>query len=677
MKRWSRSWSCLALSLLGALVAGACDGSTPSDAGMADVGPTAPDAGLVAAPAEPAAPALTPCPDGWDTRFVRPGVPECEPWTEAVGEEWCDPGELRVPGEGCVPIGADCPADGWPSDLPADAVHVSAAAAPGGDGTRDAPFATIAEALEAVGAEGTVALAVGEYEEAVVLDGAIELRGACPAQTDLTLATPASSPGDAVITVTGTGATLRDLSVRFAERAGVYVRAGGSLTVRGLGIYGVAGVGIGVTGELDGDRVLVDGVRSDLGASRGFNVEGDGRATLRQVVVDRTDEVAAFASGTLRLEDAALRGEVSDDLPGLPGFSRGVGVAAEAGGTLELVRGVVERHTGAGARVGPDGRLVLEDVVVRGNRDEALRMDGAGQATLRRVVLGPEHPWGVLMIGGAQLEAEDVVIRGAALRGMSVQLGARAELRRVLVADSAELGVMVHGDGAALVAEDLVIEDTRGSVVGQGSGRGLNVQRGATAEITRGRFARNREVGVFLGGAGPSSTLRDVTIVDTRGRLEDGRSGAGLAVLTDMRVDAERLRVDGSRGIGITVDAGELVLRAARVAGTRTHDCAPSTCPDAAGGTGMGAFRGGSLVARSFRVEGAPLCGVQVAQGAEMQLEDGVVTDGRIGACVQVEGYDISRLEEGVLYLANEVNLDSADQYVPESLLPVDPGGGD
>ena len=40
-------------------------------------------------------------------------------------------------------------------------------------------------------------------------------------------------------------------------------------------------------------------------------------------------------------------------------------------------------------------------------------------------------------------------------------------------------------------------------------------------------------------------------------------------------------------------------------------------------------------------IEGAPLCGVQVADEGQLDLANGVVRSSAIGACVQVAGFDL------------------------------------
>ncbi len=67
-----------------------------------------------------------------------------------------------------------------------------------------------------------------------------------------------------------------------------------------------------------------------------------------------------------------------------------------------------------------------------------------------------------------------------------------------------------------------------------------------------------------------------------------------------------------------------------------------------------------------FVVDGCDICGVHVARAGELDLTNGIVSGCALGACVQVEGFDVTRLQEDVRYRDNDVNLDATDLPVPE-----------
>jgi len=68
---------------------------------------------------------------------------------------------------------------------------------------------------------------------------------------------------------------------------------------------------------------------------------------------------------------------------------------------------------------------------------------------------------------------------------------------------------------------------------------------------------------------------------------------------------------------------------------------------------------------RRFALERGVECGVLVAHGSGLDLAEGVIASFELGACVQVEGYDVGRLSDRVEFRDNETNLDATDLPVP------------
>jgi hypothetical protein len=64
-------------------------------------------------------------------------------------------------------------------------------------------------------------------------------------------------------------------------------------------------------------------------------------------------------------------------------------------------------------------------------------------------------------------------------------------------------------------------------------------------------------------------------------------------------------------------------------------------------------------------IEGAPLCALQVAEGGSLDVESGEIRENAIGACLQIEGYDVSRVTDGVIYQDNETHIDAIGGPVP------------
>jgi len=94
--------------------------------------------------------------------------------------------------------------------------------------------------------------------------------------------------------------------------------------------------------------------------------------------------------------------------------------------------------------------------------------------------------------------------------------------------------------------------------------------------------------------------------------------------------------------------------------------CEQTTCAGYGAGMGLGAYEGATMNVGSFEVADASVCGVHVAGGSSLDLAEGEVRDCTLGACVQVDGYDVSRLTDGVAYRDNGTNLDSTTLPTPD-----------
>ena len=80
---------------------------------------------------------------------------------------------------------------------------------------------------------------------------------------------------------------------------------------------------------------------------------------------------------------------------------------------------------------------------------------------------------------------------------------------------------------------------------------------------------------------------------------------------------------------------------------------------------------GGAVRLTRFEVRDAATCGLFVAMDPvapgtpSLDVASGVVERSEIGACVQVDGYDLGRLMRDVVYRENGTNLDSTMLPVP------------
>lgn len=725
--------------------------ATPPDAGddldaTVSTAPTPP-----AAPAAPALPALAPCPPGW--REVAAGGPggvaTCDPWPEG-GPLDCDPGEAHFPGEpGCTPVGAACPAGDWPEGLPAarPVRHVRAGAPPGGDGSAAAPYATIAEALAPPLPAGLiVAIAKGDYDEAVVLPGDVALWGACAAATRVASSTATTASG--TVHVVGHGAAIVNLRLG-GERPGLtVVGAGGVVTLDGVVIDGARGaaVMVGGGGVLQGSTLAVRDTRglADGRFGRGVEFAGGAQATIERAVFERQREVGLIvfdAATKVTLRDVAIRDTdaeagdgsggrglqvqegaqvlveraalernrelavvafdpgtrvtlrdavIRDTRPQASDDRRGRSIEASLGAEVVVERATLARnHEVAAFAVYAGSSIVLRDVVVRdiwpdaathmGGR--AIQAQAGARATVERALFERTHE--VAVIAGhpsTTMTLADVTIRdtqarpvdGGWGRGLQVALGAQVLVERAVFERNRDLAVAVAHTDTILTMRDVVIQDTLPSAVGDVNGRGLQASEGAQVTLERARLARNRDLALLAGHGGTSVTLRDVTIEDTLHRQSDGLFGRGLGAQAGAQVTVERAVIERSRELAVYASQpGTLVtMTDVVVRDTLERTCSRADCPESGGGVGIGAYDEAAVTATRFVVAGHALAGVQLARAGVMDLHGGEIARNPIGANVQTEGFDLTRLTDGVVYRDNGVNLDASMQYVPDPAVP-------
>ena len=436
---------------------------------------------------------------------------------------------------------------------------------------------------------------------------------------------------------------------------------------------------------IDGDGAVVtlrDLVVRDTGAletpgasagGRGLLIQYGAAVEIERAVVDRTVGVAlAVYDADLQASDVLVR-ETSPSMVE-PSFAHGIGL--DTGGSLVVRRARIERSgiLGIGANA---GTVDVEDVVVRGMVDGiALQAQGDVSFTARRVLVEDGAGAGLNAIQGARFVAEDVVIRRTAAspatdlygHALSATLGGSLEVTRVLVEEATQIGVAVAGGSATLT--DAIVRDTRVRSDGM-AGHGVHAQEGGTVRLERGLVAGSGGAGIYLISPGTTGTFTDIAVRDTRGsRLMDldGVLGHGLSVLDGASANVTGGLFERNREVAIVAFLNsEIVLDDVEVLDTLERACAETGCATGGAGTGIAAFENARVRATRFSVRRSALAGVQVGRNGEMDLSEGEVTDNTVGANVQVPGFDVTRLTEGVVYRENGVNLDATELPVPSS----------
>lgn len=490
-----------------------------------------------------------------------------------------------------------------PPSLPphSDTAFVS----PDGDdaqqGTRDAPFRTVARAL--VGAFAQVVLLPGiHFEGPFVLERPVLLEG---------------EPGAALrgtVRIVGERIRLRGLDVAGAVEAD----GAAELVVETTTISGEDGLHalriIDGTAELrslelecgsetclyaSGATVTVDRCRAIATSTRTARIFRfqEGRAVVRRARL----EGGAFASLQIQGHAHAIV-EASE----LAGGSNGL--VALDGASLEAEEVVV---TGA-AKIA----LLLQDVDAQirggrydGTRDLTVGISGA-EVVLIGVSLGTSD-LGVISISRfrgapARVELEDGTVQHGARSGVLID-GSRLTVRGTRFFGEPNVagddGITARGPGTQVTIEDAAFEEPSGFAVGLYD-RASGV---ISASVVR------PGLGGILLDAAESATVADSTITGCA-------EGSGVVVQDSGGVLLRRLRVEGCSEAGVLGIGGSGAIRESSLVGNQQF--------------GAAAFAGGRLSIASSTISGSPFATFATcADGARVDLLEGNRISGLITDC--------------------------------------------
>jgi len=475
----------------------------------------------------------------------------------------------------------------------------------------------------------------------------------------------------------GIGLVIRDAAEASVERAiieggfsaGIAVEQSATATLRDFVVRGVAPLR----------------PSGDFGV--GLSVSLDASATVERALIEDTHTAAIFlnaSSPSLDLRDVVLRGtrpRPFDD-------SQGAGIMAEAG-TVTARRVLIETSTDFGV-LALGGAITLDDVVVRDTRG---RPGGLGQGfgvwahaggavTITRALLARNRDIGAVAAGaGTSLTLSDTVIvdmlqrdeeTPSMGRGVVVGQGAHGALSRVLVDGAFGTGVQVHGAESVLELEDVAVRDV---LVDEGdvgkNGAGVTALAGAELIGSRILVRRAATDGIFV--AGSSATLSDVVIEENTAGPEQ-LVAVGLWATDGATVGLARARItDVDYAAVSALNRSVVTLDDFSVRRVDQRLCTLPICAENPGGHGIMSVFGSMVTVDAFEVHEAALCGLFVAEGGAIDATDGDVAGCTIGACVQVDDYDVSRLMRGVRFVENDTALQSTMLPVPEGRETVDP----
>lgn len=270
-------------------------------------------------------------------------------------------------------VPAPCASGDWGEiTLTADTLHVNDDAAEGGDGSGDAPFRTIAEALALTRVEGAarnIALWPGSYAESLALaadvaglsDNGLTMQGC--GSTEVTLAPPdKDDPGIKISEAADV--TIAGMTIDGGKR-GFWVWQGATVAVADMAVIGSSRAGVVIDGSdsiVTLDRVAVSDPQADTDGFGGYgfafqratvtmtNATVDG-ATTAGILVDGSEAVVTMSDVTVN--DTASAGSL---------YGRGIQMQGQS--TMSVTRGTFTKNHDAGIFALQPGLLTLDDVGV-------------------------------------------------------------------------------------------------------------------------------------------------------------------------------------------------------------------------------------------------------------------------------------------------------------------------
>jgi len=388
---------------------------------------------------------------------------------------------------------------------------------------------------------------------------------------------------------------------------------------------------------------------------------------------------AALAESSVTLTDVVVRDTRPED-----SGNGGVGLFFQDGAQLEATRLHVSNNSEVGVVALGDATVTLTDAVIRDTQLIRTGVGGVGlmatggRVTATRLLLSRNHSTALTV---TRLRGEATVVdvmihdtqpRDADGKGgyaFNVQNGGRLDASRLVISECRDVAGATKYEDSTVILTDAVVRDTRPRELDGAAGLGLVAQEGARLEATRVIVSGSHDAAIFAEAAGASITATDVLIRDTEPRANDMTNGYGAVAQSGAHFDATRLHLEGAYAAGIMAITGG-VFDGREVVVSRVMPAA-CDCPGRASGYGVTAW-GGRVTLADFRISDAATCGVFIApemiHDSHMDLVSGVVEGSAIGACVQVDGYDLARISQDVVYRDNEANIDATSLPVPEPI---------
>lgn len=345
--------------------------------------------------------------------------------------------------------------------------------------------------------------------------------------------------------------TLKNSVVRHTVSSGVDAPGRGVSLWRGTSVitdvtlddHADVGVKLSEKATLRAERLVIrnTGSTEENTIGAGILVVGGSSASVERSVVLRSKEAGIQATGAnsvLEVKDSFIAGG-----RGRGDGTAGDGVFASKGGSVIVSDSVVFDNAEAGLSAkDTDSSVTATRSIVVGTRSNgdgkggfgARAADGA-RMVLKRSALLRNRDIGVLVTApktSATLEEVEVFGTTAAAsgtprgRGLEINKGANADVRRSSFIENTQTTLEVSSPGSTLTLEDSVVARTKPNPTPSG-GRALTIQRGARARVVGSVFAEQPDVGIAVNSADSTLEFIDSVIATTRA----SKPGFGYGVL--------------------------------------------------------------------------------------------------------------------------------------------------
>ena len=291
--------------------------------------------------------------------------------------------------------------------------------------------------------------------------------------------------------------------------------------------------------------------------------------------------------------------------------------------------------------------VTLRDLTIEDAGDTGVEVRGPdASATLDGVAITGPLLMGIYVDDGASLTARSIRVAGMdnELWGLGVANGASADVSRAVFEHNTHMAIALRS-GGALTMRDAVVRDSRSYLAE--FGRGLVAEEGASAELLRVLFERNRESALVAIGAGTSLRLSEAVVRGTRVEELTGLGGRAVALGEGARGELSRVLLEDDAEVALLADGAGTVLEAADL-------LIRDTRPDATGAFGRGLVvqRGATGTVERARLARNREVAVFVGGGSSAALTDVAILD--------TASNEDERLGHGVNVVASELTLERA-----------------